>query len=29
MKNDTLDLHGVRRSDVSRKVDIFMGEMID
>ncbi len=29
MKNDTLDLHGVRHSDVSRKVNIFMGEMID
>ena len=29
MNNDTLDLHGVRHSEVSRKVDVFMSEMID
>lgn len=29
MKRDKLDLHGVRHKDVPRKVDEFLGEMID
>lgn len=29
MKNDTLDLHGVRHRDVSKKVDEFLGSTID
>lgn len=29
MKRDKLDLHGVRHKDVPRKVDKFLGEMID
>lgn len=29
MKNDTLDLHGVRHRDVSKKVDEFLGNTID
>lgn len=29
MKRDRLDLHGVRHKDVPRKVDEFLGEMID
>lgn len=27
--NDTLDLHGVRHADVSRKVDMFLTETIN
>ena len=29
MKSDTLDLHGVRHKDVPKKVDEFLGKMID
>ena len=29
MKSDTLDLHGVRHKDVPKKVDEFLGNMID
>lgn len=29
MKRDKLDLHGVRHKDVPKKVDEFLGEMID
>jgi hypothetical protein len=29
MRKDKLDLHGVRHRDVPRKVDAFLGEMID
>ena len=29
MIKDTLDLHGVRHRDVSRKVDEFLGDTID
>ena len=29
IKNDTLDLHGVRHAEVSRKIDLFLNETID
>lgn len=29
MKSDTLDLHGVRHSEVPKKVDEFLGNTID
>lgn len=29
IKNDTLDLHGVRHAEVGRKIDLFLNETID